>query len=301
MSVPLPVNILCGYLGAGKTTLLNRLLSAERERILVMVNDFGDIAVDAALIARQSADTIQLNNGCICCSMGGGIFEAFERALDLRGKVDRLVIEASGVAEPERLTRFARAERDFDCRAVIAVADPATLADRLVDPRIGQVAERQIKGADMVYLSRADRTSRAVQRRAASLVARLNPLASQHAEPDQRFFDALAAPHDGTSLSALTPVEDHRQLFSSRTIDIGSITRSDLVAIIDRYRNSVHRMKGYLHLSDSDQSHLLQLASSVLSLEQAEAPDPAMLNRLVAISPDGDALTELAAELQRLP
>ena len=102
MAAPLPVNLLCGYLGAGKTTLLNRLLDRQGERILVMVNDFGDIAVDAALIAGRSADTIQLSNGCICCSIGGGLFDAFERALSLRNRVDRLVIEASGVAEPRR-------------------------------------------------------------------------------------------------------------------------------------------------------------------------------------------------------
>lgn len=148
-AAPLPVNVLCGYLGAGKTTLLNRLLAQDGQRILVMVNDFGEIAVDAALISAQSADTIQLSNGCICCSMAGGMFDAFERALAWRGKVDRLIIEASGVAEPARLTAFARAEPELDCRAVIVVVDPLTLAQRLDDPRIGGVLWRQIEGADI--------------------------------------------------------------------------------------------------------------------------------------------------------
>ena len=130
MNAPLPVNVLCGYLGAGKTTLLNRMLSEGRERVLVMVNDFGDIAVDAALIADRSADTIQLSNGCICCSFGSGLFEAFERALGYRGQVDRLVIEASGVAEPMRLAAFARASASAN--AFHAVATTRAVASRSV-------------------------------------------------------------------------------------------------------------------------------------------------------------------------
>lgn len=299
MAAPLPVNILCGYLGAGKTTLLNRLLSADRERVLVMVNDFGDIAVDAALISRRSADTIQLNNGCICCSIGGGLFEAFERALSFRGKVDRLVIEASGVAEPERLTRFARAETELDCRAVVAVVDPQTLTDRLIDPRIGTVAGYQIRGADMVYLSRSDLASRTVLRRTASLLARINPLASQHVALDDGFFTALEAPHDAAGLAALGPERDHRQLFSSRTISLHQPPdQAGLVAILNRYLQSIHRLKGYVRLPGSEHSQLLQLAGNVLSFEPAEPPAALMLNQLVGISPDAKALSRLASELE---
>ncbi|MCV2446225.1 CobW family GTP-binding protein [Paracoccus sp. DMF] len=302
MAAPLPVNLLCGYLGAGKTTLLNRLLDRQGERILVMVNDFGDIAVDAALIAGRSADTIQLSNGCICCSMGGGLFDAFERALSLRDRVDRLVIEASGVAEPRRLAAFALAEPELDCRAVVAVIDPQSLAERLADPRIGKVAESQIRGADAVFLSRADIAGRAALRRAARLVARLNPLASQHLAPDSGFSQALAAPHDGRSLAALAPDPDHGRLFASRTISlVPAPDRQQLVAIIDRHRRAVHRLKGYVLLPGSDGPQLLQLAGGVLSLDPAAPPEGMVTNRLVAISPDAGALAQLAADLAPVP
>ncbi|RQP05623.1 MAG: GTP-binding protein [Paracoccus sp. BP8] len=299
MAAPLPVNLLCGYLGAGKTTLLNRLLDRQGERILVMVNDFGDIAVDAALIAGRSADTIQLSNGCICCSMGGGLFDAFERALSLRDRVDRLVIEASGVAEPQRLAAFALAEPELDCRAVVAVVDPQSLAERLADPRIGRVAESQIRGADAVFLSRADIAGRAALRRAARLVARLNPLASQHLAADGGFMQALAAPHDGRSLTALAPDRDHGRLFASRIIGISPPPdREGLAAIIARHGRAIHRLKGYVRLSDAERPHLLQLAAGVLALEPAEAPEGMPMNRLVAIAPDAEALARLAADLE---
>ncbi|CAM4043343.1 CobW family GTP-binding protein [Paracoccus yeei] len=299
MAAPLPVNLLCGYLGAGKTTLLNRLLDRQGERILVMVNDFGDIAVDAALIAGRSADTIQLSNGCICCSMGGGLFDAFERALSLRNRVDRLVIEASGVAEPRRLASFALAERELDCRAVVAVVDPQSLTERLADPRIGRVAESQIRGADAIFLSRADIVGRATLRRAGRLAARLNPLASQHVTPDSSFMRVLAAPHDGRSLAALAAEPDHGRLFASRTIRLASPPDlSEFVAIIDRHRRSIHRLKGYMRLLGLDGTHLLQLAGGELALDPAAPPDGMVADRLVAISPDADALMRLAADLE---
>lgn len=303
MAAPLPVNLLCGYLGAGKTTLLNRLLDRQGERILVMVNDFGDIAVDAALIAGRSADTIQLSNGCICCSMGGGLFDAFERALSLRDRVDRLVIEASGVAEPRRLASFALAEPELDCRAVVAVVDPQSLAERLADPRIGRVAESQIRGADAVFLSRADIAGRPALRHAARLVARLNPLASQHLAPDDGFLAALAARHDRRSLAAfagLAADRDHGRLFASRTIACAPPARGQLATIIDRHRRAVHRLKGYVLLPGSDGPHLLQLAGGALTLEPADLPEGMVMNRLVAIAPDAEALAQLAADLEQL-
>jgi hypothetical protein len=102
-----PVTVVGGYLGAGKTTLVNHLLRhAEGRRLVVMVNDFGDTPIDAALIAARDGDTLALSNGCICCSMGGDLVAAFDTAIRLAQRADALVIEASGVAEPDRIADF---------------------------------------------------------------------------------------------------------------------------------------------------------------------------------------------------
>lgn len=298
MKAPLSVNILCGYLGAGKTTLLNRLLAQRDERILVMVNDFGDIAVDAAMISRRSADTIQLSNGCICCSMGGGLFQAFERALELRDGVDRLVIEASGVAEPGRLAAFALAEPELDCRGIVVVVDPQSLSDRLADPRIGSVVESQIRGADVVFLSRGDIADGATLRRAARLVAFFNPLASQHGGLDQDFMKALETRHVASGVRARAGGREHQQIFASQTLVLASPPdRQNLAAIIARHARSIHRLKGYVVLPGEQQPLLLQLAGGVQSMEPTDLSDGMVINQLVAISPDASALVLLAAEL----
>ena len=79
----LPLTVIGGYLGAGKTTLLNRLLSEPHgQKIMVMVNDFGAINIDAALIERADGDTLSLTNGCVCCTMGNDLFMALGDALD---------------------------------------------------------------------------------------------------------------------------------------------------------------------------------------------------------------------------
>jgi len=73
----LPLTVIGGYLGAGKTTLINRLLTEDHGlRLMVMVNDFGTINIDADLLESADKDTLRLTNGCVCCTMGGDLFMA---------------------------------------------------------------------------------------------------------------------------------------------------------------------------------------------------------------------------------
>lgn len=110
-----PVIALTGYLGAGKTTLLNHVLSQPGARVGVVVNDFGDINVDAALITGQVDEPASISGGCLCCLVDD---DSLDRALDTlthpRLGVDVVIVEASGIAEPgalARLIRFSGAER----------------------------------------------------------------------------------------------------------------------------------------------------------------------------------------------
>lgn len=95
--------VIGGYLGAGKTTLLNNLLTqAEGLRAAVLVNDFGDVNIDASLITVHDGDTISLANGCMCCSLSSGFAPAINAILERADRLDAIIVEASGVAEPER-------------------------------------------------------------------------------------------------------------------------------------------------------------------------------------------------------
>ena len=94
--------VVSGFLGAGKTTLVNRLLvQAEGRRIAAIVNDFGAINIDAELVAERSDNVIGLRNGCICCSLQGDLLRTLKLVIRRAQMPDQIVIEASGVADPE--------------------------------------------------------------------------------------------------------------------------------------------------------------------------------------------------------
>ena len=103
---PIPLTVVAGFLGAGKTTFINRLLrGGHGRRITVIVNDFGDINIDATLITHRDADVIALSNGCVCCSLGGNLSAALMRVCQAPEPPDHLLIEASGVSDPSPCQR----------------------------------------------------------------------------------------------------------------------------------------------------------------------------------------------------
>ncbi|RJS99655.1 GTP-binding protein [Halococcus sp. IIIV-5B] len=104
---PIPVTVLSGTLGAGKTTLLNRLLADPGDReVAVVVNDMGEINVDADLLSRSSDDSgiVDLSNGCICCRLRDDLLTEVVRLAEER-EFDALVVESSGISEPVPVAR----------------------------------------------------------------------------------------------------------------------------------------------------------------------------------------------------
>src|SRR3989344_9260016 len=97
-----PIIILTGYLGAGKTTLLQRLLDETDKRLAVIMNEFGELSVDGTIIKGKDVDIVELSGGCVCCSMTGE-FEAAVREIIAKAAPDLIVIETTGVAEPDAL------------------------------------------------------------------------------------------------------------------------------------------------------------------------------------------------------
>ena len=90
-----------GYLGSGKTTLINQWLrQANGQRLAILVNDFGDLPIDADLIESEDGDVINLSGGCVCCSYGNDLTMALIDLLELSPRPDHVVLEASGVALP---------------------------------------------------------------------------------------------------------------------------------------------------------------------------------------------------------
>ncbi|HYP85463.1 CobW family GTP-binding protein [Variovorax sp.] len=153
----IPLTVIGGFLGAGKTTLVNRLLADARgRRLAVLVNDFGAVNIDAALVAQSAGDTIALTNGCVCCSIGGDLSAALIRVLAMQPAFDGIVVEASGVSDPARIAQIALADPQLEPNGTLVLVDATVAAGQSRDPLLGEQMATQVKGADFLVVNKTD-------------------------------------------------------------------------------------------------------------------------------------------------
>jgi G3E family GTPase len=173
--------VLTGFLGSGKTTLLNHILtSRQAQKIAVIVNEFGEVGIDGQLVIGAEEDILELNNGCICCTVRGDLTRAIGNLLTSGRAIDRIVIETTGLADPAPviqsfvLDETLRLNTDLD--AIVTVVDARHIIDQLKNEQ----AREQVAFADVILINKTDLVSERSIDDLGRLLRTLNPLAKIH-------------------------------------------------------------------------------------------------------------------------
>ncbi len=267
----LPLTVIGGYLGAGKTTLINKLLTDPRgQRLMVLVNDFGAVNIDAALLESADEDTLTLTNGCVCCTMGADLFMAIADVLARNPRPDHLIIEASGVGDPAKIATAAKAEKDMRYGGIVTVVDATNFARLSDDPMIGDQIKAQTACADLLLISKTGSIPPALRAQLSTLTGADQLLAGDV----QTVADLLITPWGwpGTQLFS-KPHPDYVNWSGTGSDDF---SRAALREKISMRPPGLFRLKGFVR-GDDGRGFLVQAVGSTVAISRIDQPDSTSL------------------------
>lgn len=172
----IPVTILTGFLGAGKTTLLNYILQQQHGyKFAIIVNEIGEIGIDGQLVENAKEEIVQMNNGCVCCTVRKDLVKSVQ-ALIKRGGFDYLLIETTGIADPgpvaQTFLNIPQLQQYVQLDSIITVVDAEQIEKQMDE---SETAREQIAMADFLLLNKTDLVDEAHRIRLGVMIRELNP------------------------------------------------------------------------------------------------------------------------------
>lgn len=285
--------LVTGFLGSGKTTFILRSLAPRMRgrRFAVLVNDFGAINFDGRILSTEGLDVVEVEGGCICCSVGDQFLAALARIRE-RVQPDWLVVEGSGLADPRPIIE-ALESLDFVLQGVVCAFGATTPANGFRYP----VVASQVAAAHAVVLTRVDVASPEVVEAAAGAVRRLTAapvFLGREGEADESLWQVLT----GEPAPVRSPrIHRHGPRIAQSTIHpAGFFRKADLQAWLQALPPTTLRVKGVVQCVESPVPLGVNWVGGYLSWHRVEQDNPAFLVAIVEGDP-ASALSGLPATL----
>jgi G3E family GTPase len=270
-----PITLITGPLGSGKTTLLCHILATPPAKIAIVMNEFGEIAIDTKVIEGKNVRIAELGGGCVCCSLLGE-FEVAVTEIIKKVAPEIIIVETTGLAEPEALV-FNIQEALPQCRldGVVSVID----ADMLVRfPELGHTTRLQIEGADILLLNKIDLVDAKQIEPLETKLRKINPSAAiirtKRCRIDPELLFGIGRERKAATPERGSPIPDtthkHQPQFESFTFTSDNVfSRDCFERFADTLPANVIRAKGFVRFPDS--VHLFNFVAGRWELEPFKA------------------------------
>jgi len=260
MNDRIPFTVIGGYLGAGKTTLLNHILrNNDGRRFALLVNDFGSINIDAALIKNQDGETINLANGCICCTLAAGFASAIYTILERDPLPDHIIVEASGVADPHKVAQYGRTPR-FYLDGIIVVVDAELVRMKASDKYVGQMIIQQLKSADILILNKIDLINEQQRKEVRGWLNHITPQShiyeTQMGVVPLELLLGLETKQVHSRISEFT-IQADTEFVSGSYVNDEPLQRQAFENFLTEMPESILRAKGILYLADQPEKRMI--------------------------------------------